>query len=135
MAAFDFVGDGTAELVHASADTLRIVDASGMELFSMPHASDNLGAQPVIADVDNDGAAEIVLVGSPAAVASGIPLIQVLERDDAWVGARRIWNQHDYHVTNVREDGTIPRWELPHWDEFNTFRSNATMQDGNLCRP
>jgi hypothetical protein len=89
----------------------------------------------VIADVDGDGAAEIVLVGSPAAVASGVPLIQVLENDDAWVGTRRIWNQHDYHVTNVREDGTIPRWELPHWDDFNSFRSNATTQGGNICRP
>ena len=25
-----------------------------------------------------------------------------------WIPTRRIWNQHAYHVTNVREDGTHP---------------------------
>jgi hypothetical protein len=33
------------------------------------------------------------------------------------------------------EDGTIPRWELPHWEDFNAFRSNATTQGDNICRP
>jgi hypothetical protein len=48
---------------------------------------------------------------------------------DRWVNTRRIWNQHAYSVTNVNEDGTIPRtsqW-LRNWDDpkLNTFRANA----------
>ncbi|MFK7988025.1 MAG: FG-GAP repeat domain-containing protein [Sandaracinaceae bacterium] len=48
---------------------------------------------------------------------------------DRWVSSRRIWNQHAYHVTNVNEDGTIPRssavadnWTDP---DLNNFRQNV----------
>jgi hypothetical protein len=43
---------------------------------------------------------------------------------------RQIWNQHTYHVTNVREDATIPQFEQPHWDKLNTFRTNARWRRG-----
>src|SRR4029079_1767879 len=44
-----------------------------------------------------------------------------------WTRTRRIWNQHSYHVTNVNEDGTIPRVETPHWlaPGLNGFRMNT----------
>ena len=48
----------------------------------VPPASGTLVEYPVVADVDNDGSAE------PAC---------------------RVWNQHAYLITNVREDGTIPQ--------------------------
>ena len=58
------------------------------------------------------------------------PAIQaVRDVEDRWIQARRIWNQHTYHVTNVREDGTIPQWEKPHWESLNTFRTNAQIED------
>ena len=55
--------------------------------------------------------------------------------DDRWIQARRIWNQHTYHVTNVREDGTIPQFEPPHHVGLNTFRTNAQIEDGGVCKP
>lgn len=46
-----------------------------------------------------------------------------------WVATRQIWNQHAYAVTNVRDDGRVPRtsewvrnWEVP---QLNNFRQNA----------
>ena len=44
-----------------------------------------------------------------------------------WTRTRRIWNQHSYHITNVNEDGSIPRVEQPHWlvPGLNSFRTNA----------
>ena len=30
------------------------------------------------------------------------------EEKDRWAGSRPIWNQHNYFVNNVRDDGTIP---------------------------
>jgi hypothetical protein len=65
------------------------------------------------------------------------PTVQVV-RDamDRWVPARRIWNQHTYHVTNVREDGTIPQYESPHWQALNTFRTQAQIEaGGGVCQP
>ena len=49
--------------------------------------------------------------------------------------ARRIWNQHAYHVTNVREDGTIPAHPKASWKFTNTFRVNAQIQAGGDCQP
>ena len=58
------------------------------------------------------------------------------ERQQAdWIQARRIWNQHTYHVTNVREDGTIPQFEPPSWQSLNTFRTNAQIEGGAVCDP
>ncbi len=51
---------------------------------------------------------------------------------DRWVPSRHIWNQHAYAVTNVNEDGTIPKtsaW-LPNWKQpnLNNFRQNTPGQ-------
>ena len=40
---------------------------------------------------------------------------------DRWVGARRIWNQHAYHITNVEENGTVTSPE-----PARTFSANGT---------
>ncbi len=46
-----------------------------------------------------------------------------------WAASRAIWNQHAYSVTNVNDDGTIPRssavmnnWQVP---GLNNFRQNV----------
>ena len=48
---------------------------------------------------------------------------------DMWVGSRPVWNQHPYHVTHVRDDGTIPRTSdvPPNWTTpgLNNFRQNV----------
>jgi|GEM_PF-4952340 len=49
--------------------------------------------------------------------------------------ARRIWSRHPYHVTNVREDGTLPQFEPPSWKQLNTFRTNSQIESGGLCKP
>lgn len=51
------------------------------------------------------------------------------DASDTWVSARRIWNQHSYHVTNVTESGAVPVKEPEHWKSYggrsyNTYRSN-----------
>jgi hypothetical protein len=62
--------------------------------------------------------------------------VQVIrDKEDRWIQARRIWNQHTYHVTNVREDATIPQHEVPHWTLLNTYRTNAQIEGGSVCQP
>lgn len=58
---------------------------------------------------------------------------------DRWVGSRAIWNQHTYAVTNVRDDGTIPRtsdWSA-NWTTtgLNNFRANVQGKLGPLVSP
>ena len=67
---------------------------------------------------------------------SGQPALQALrDMEDRWIQARRIWNQHAYYVTNVREDSTIPQQPVNNWESLNTYRTNAQIEGGGLCKP
>jgi hypothetical protein len=135
--AFDFLGDGTAEALYADNSRLYAFGPTGTILFDVPRTTGGNIDYPVVADVDNDGSAEIVVTsnagyaGEPPA-----PAVRVYrDADDRWIQARRIWNQSAYFVTNVREDGTIPQHQPAHWNLLNTYRTNAQIEDGWLCDP
>jgi hypothetical protein len=134
--AFDFLGDATAEGIYADENTLYVWDQAGQEVFTLAHTSSTIIEYPVVADVDNDGSAELVVVSSLGFGGMMTPTVQVFsDAEDRWVGARRIWNQHTYHVTNVREDGTIPAIEPRSWELLNTFRTQAQLEGGGVCQP
>jgi hypothetical protein len=130
--AFDFLGSGKAEAMYADEDFLFIYDDQGQVLLSTPRNSLTQIEYPSVADIDNDGSAEIVVVSN----GGGQPAVQVIrDVEDRWIQARRIWNQHTYHVTNVREDGTIPDIEPKHWHLLNTYRTQAQIESGGICNP
>jgi hypothetical protein len=136
---FDFDGDGKAEVIYSDERYLRIYDGTnGNVLFQTCNTTGTLVEYPVIADVDNDGHADIVVVSNSYASANpsyqcndGTNIAQAGVRvfgdaNGTWVRTRRVWNEHPYHVTNVNEDGTIPANELPNWKQpgLNNFRQN-----------
>jgi len=134
--AFDFLGDGSAEAMYADESSLYVFDDTGTPVFSVPRTSGTLSEYPVVADIDNDGSAEIVVVSNTYAGMATSPTVQVFrDREERWIQARRIWNQHTYHVTNVREDGTIPQFEKKSWQQLNTFRTNAQINGPAVCQP
>jgi hypothetical protein len=135
--AFDFDGDGIAEAMYADEQQLFVFDGDGIPLLTVPRSSRTLTEYPTVADVDNDGSAEIVVVSDAGFENNQTsPTVQVIrDIEDRWIQARRIWNQHTYHVTNVREDGTIPQFEPPNWEMLNTFRTNAQIEGGAICKP
>ena len=125
---FDFEGDGRAEVVYADETTMRIFDGATGEILyeDDTHGSHTRIEMPIIADVDNDGNAEIVVPENSSG--GGRPGIDVwADESDNWVRTRRIWNQHGYSITNVTEDGTIPERPETNWLEprFNNFRQNV----------
>jgi outer membrane protein assembly factor BamB len=130
--AFDFLGDGTAEAMYTDEDNLFVFDGGdGLVELQANRTSTTLTEYSAVADVDNDGSAEIIVPSQTNA-----PGLQVIgDADDRWIQARRIWNQHTYHVTNVREDGTIPAVEPPNWESLNTFRTNSQIEGGGVCKP
>ena len=131
--AFDFLGDGTADAMYADESTLYVFDSAGAIQLQQPRFSVTQVEYPVVADIDNDGSAEILIVSNGG---GGIPPLRAIrDAGDRWISARRIWNQHTYHVTNVREDGTIPKHEPRHWEGLNTFRTNAQIEGGVICQP
>ena len=137
--AFDFLGDSTAEALYADEHQLYALDPSGNQVLSPQPARSSWTwiEYPVVADIDNDGSAEVLVVSSEVYGEQNSPTLQAIrDADDRWIAARRIWNQHTYHVTNVREDGTIPQFEQPHWLQLNTFRTQAQITgEASVCQP
>jgi hypothetical protein len=113
ISAFDFEGDGKFELIVQDRGEVFIYrGADGTMLFHAPRPNETAYEQPVVADIDNDGKGELVvtLFGSSGS-SSGI--IAYADAGGTWVSAPRIWNEQAYHVTNVFENGAIPRAEAP----------------------
>jgi hypothetical protein len=124
--AFDFDGDGSAEIVYSDERYHRIFKGSnGGVLFEAPGRSGTLIEQPIIADVDNDGHVEIVFAvnnyGNPASNTG----IEVYGNDACWPNARKIWNQHTYHITNIKDDASVPKFETNNWEVFNNYRTQG----------
>lgn len=69
---------------------------------------------PVFADIDADGAAELVIPGGFSFSTAASISVWESPADD-WAPMRAIWNEQRYHVTNVNDDLTIPAFERPHW--------------------
>ncbi|WP_257448016.1 FG-GAP-like repeat-containing protein [Archangium lipolyticum] len=127
---FDLDGDGRLEVIYADERQLRIFDGvTGALRWETPHSSGTTHEYPLVADVDGDNAADIVVVENDhAAPAPGLNGIRVYhDTQEGWAGARRIWNQHAYSVTNVNDDGSIPSNPEAHWlhPKLNAFRSNV----------
>lgn len=210
---FDFEGDGRVEAVYADECFARVYDGrNGTVLFSQHHSSCTWYENPVVADVDGDFRAEIVVgsnfncgstttgINCPGVGPRGVDVQFAgvrcfndtdcasgacregfcrCERDeeccptgsggsvectyvcaappagtpgagntcrasrpvgvrglrvygdvaDRWVGSRSIWNQHAYNVTNVTDDGRVPRASMvpPNWRAagLNNFRTNV----------
>ncbi|MCC6551635.1 MAG: VCBS repeat-containing protein [Polyangiaceae bacterium] len=135
---FDFDGDGRAEVIYNDEQNFRIFSGpDGAILLQVANHSHTRLEMPIVADVDNDGNAEIVFIENASGGASqGIRIWG--DANDAWVPTRRIWNQHSYHVTNVSELGAIPVNETPNWlaptdatvaGVMNNFRQNLPEFD------
>jgi hypothetical protein len=142
--AFDFLGDGQAEAVYADSDELLFFDVANQKVvMRWPHSG--MLDYPIVADVDNDESAEVVVVSGgvvdtsallPVWVDKSAPTVQVLtDAMDRWIPTRRIWNMANYHVTHVREDSSIPNHEPPHYRRPNTFRTNVQLEAGGICMP
>lgn len=129
---FDFEGDGAAEVIYADECFVWVFDGrTGAVRWTGLTTSFTGTEASIVADVDGDGHAEIVVVSNgadpgpmgwrcnmapwnePDATSgriawtppSGAPAYRGVRvfRDVArsWVGTRPLWNQHAYHVTNI----------------------------------
>ncbi|AZS49753.1 hypothetical protein DM558_02685 [Entomomonas moraniae] len=126
---FDFDGDGRAEVVYADEKNIHIYDGeTGNELFTVPHGSTTAGEYPVIADIDNDGHAELLVVGDDFNDGVDYRGLRVFKgKNNSWVRTRNIWNQYDYYINNINDDLAIPTHQGNSWDLHNTFRLNRPL--------
>ena len=141
MTLFDFNQDGIMEIVYRDQDNLRIINGSGkshltghdtIQFYNLYTKSMTAGTwkeYPVVADVNNDGQAEIVVCGK---MGSGLGFVGgqlvVIGGIHPWAPARPVWNQYMYNVTNINKDLTVP---TPLFDNATAF----TDPQGVMRRP
>jgi hypothetical protein len=130
---YDFDGDGTYEVLYADETTLWIFEgATGAELHSTTgHASGTLWEYPVIADIDGDESAEIIF-GSNNSWINGFSGVTALTHvDDAWMKSGASWQVHDFAVTNINADSSVPMVPTPPWQVHNVYRARPVV-DGYI---
>ena len=141
MTLFDFNQDGISEIVYRDMANLRIINGSGKshktgndtipfyDLYTKSMYAGTWKEYPVVADVNGDGAAEIVVCGK---VGSGLGYVGgqlwIIGGIHPWAPARPVWNQYMYNVTNINKDLTVP---YPLFDNATAF----TDPDGVVRRP
>ena len=118
---FDMNGDNTYEVIFADEIALRVYDgATGSVLYeNRNHGSVTYFEYATVADVDNDGSAEIMVVNSSGAL-GGLTVFG--HAGAGWPSAGPTWGIHDYAATNQNPDGSIPSNPTPSWQSYNIFR-------------
>jgi len=146
---FDFNGDGAAEVVFSDEEAVYVWGLDGGPgldpwdrlvpyLVDTEHKSWTIHEYPLVADIDGDGKAEILVTNSHLPGFEGhYGLYALGAADDDWVSARQIWNQHAYFITNVEDNGDIgycdPNYAPYTAEDYNSFRLQAPGAFGSLA--
>ena len=145
---FDFNQDGKHEIIFR--DLKRLVIADGEHGVILGQVSLNSGTAqeyPVIADIDGDDQAEILINGFEDSDPDSIRIFCFESANLPWAPARSVWNQAGYHITNVNDDLTIPRQPQKNAaffdtdscaqttcpQPYNTFMCQATYRTQDGC--
>ena len=127
LAAFDFDGDGAAEVVSSDELQLSIFDGpSGGLLFrDEVRVSGTRNEFAVIADVDGDGQAEII------APSEGPAAWYVFgEQNGWWPSAPKRWTQDAWVPAWSNVDGSLPPGPDAPWPAQNAFRWTESWGGG-----
>ncbi len=132
---FDFEGDGKAEVIYGDECFLWVFDGQTGDIrFATPHSSFTATEASLVADVDGDGHAEILMVSNgidtsasgwgcdvapwnqpdpqtgrpawtpPSGASTYRGIVAWGDQSNSWVGTRTLWNEHTYHVSNICDD-------------------------------
>ncbi len=123
--AFDFRGTGPDWLAadHHALEIYASVD--GAMQWTVGTGWGGGGWYPVVVDVDNDGSADLLIRdGASRGHADQLHVYEdAMKRPSP---TRRIWNQWNYWVTNIREDAIVPQHPVMPWTR-DAYRVQARL--------
>ena len=121
--AFDFRGHGSDWLAAARAGFKLFAGVGPASLFASTPL-ENIAPMffPVVADIDNDGSADVVVFETTTSPRGDVVAYEDMNHRPS--PARRIWNQWNYVASDVREDARLPPPGSP---RVNTFRVQSRL--------
>ncbi|MFZ5476741.1 MAG: hypothetical protein ACOZNI_08200 [Myxococcota bacterium] len=125
----DLDADGRYEVIDYGMFGLFIRDGATGEVLA---SWEEIGAKwhtvpPVVADVDADGSAEIVVSGGYISEGYNQDHTWILgAAEGRWARTRPVWNQLAYDVTSIRDDGVLNSFPFDNWDTYNSFRAQPS---------
>lgn len=152
LTSFDLNGDGKPEVLYSDEEYLRIFEVRNGALeivYSIVNPSGTLLEYPVVADVDGDGYANILLSSNSYAAygfykdpgeendlaiavnTTGVRLFSS-ENETAWMPTRPIWNQYSFHPDLVSNGARMI--SSPSYDT-QIFRRNNQGTGPSICVP
>lgn len=130
---YDVDGAGGLEILFADQSTFKIFDgATGATNYTnSKHSSGTAFEYPSVADIDHDGHAEIVFVSNKV-IGPAAHAVTVLEHaGGGWPASGSTWGIHDFAITNLNPDGSVPPSPDPYWNKYNVYRARvASDQPG-----
>ncbi|MDA9951397.1 FG-GAP-like repeat-containing protein [Oligoflexaceae bacterium] len=139
---FDFNGDGKLELVYNDEQFLRVFNGqTGAVVYEYANISGTLVEYPVIADVNADGHANVVVAANNYGNRDGVTGIRVFKgKDNLWTKTRKLWNQYSYIPSLINDDYTFSNGSEDESDAVSSqrigFRNNTAIikfDDPVLC--
>lgn len=126
---FDFEGDGVLEVVYFDEVAVYAFDGTDgtVKFKTDEHSSDTMYDYPVIADVDADGHADIVVSHDQW---YGAAFSVYRDVNNSWAPARGVWNQFAYSITNINDDLSVPVTATPNHTTYNNYRSANALAPG-----
>ena len=120
---FDFEMDGFPEVLYADESQIQFFNGldGTVKFTSTQHQSVTILETPIVADVDGDDQAEIVLGHCSFGSIGGITVFG--DASGSWPPGRKVWNQHGYSITNIGDLGGVPSTANHNWPDYNSFRS------------
>lgn len=116
---FDFNQDGKSEIVYRGTTKFYIVDGTTLANKSPETTaySGTIAEYPIVADVDGDGQAEIILTRAISQwngtnCQGMVSVYKAGDNTKPWAPARSVWNQWNYNSVNINEDMTIPKFQF-----------------------
>ena len=139
---FDFDNDGASELVYRDETKLRIIDGrpdrnltDSDNLASVDCKSGTAWEYPVIADVDGDGSANILVTCFIGSVNSAANTLMVYESSmQPWAPTRKVWHQVAYDAVQINENLTTPAYPLPKQTAFTANGRSYYPYNGTLTQ-
>ena len=120
---FDFEGDGWLDIVYADEVSVRAFEGTDGEVkfSSTEHNSATMMEYPIIADVDGDDQAEILVCHSGYDSALSV----YGDLDETWGPARPVWNQHAYQADSITDELLVNSDPTPNYQTTNSWHSAA----------